>query len=253
MTGFLALAWFELKAYLKDAQAVFWTFAFPVLLVGVMVAIFDAGAAGPHGLDSYRFYLVTGVLSITVISNALFGFAAALSEARASGALVPYYLGPVPTPLACLAMMAARAVVLLLFAAVFLPASFAVLNVQTGAGPAAAIQLTAGLIGAACFAFALSLPLVWLARRTTAVNAIANIVNLYVLMTADAFFPISVVPAWGEAFITASPFYHLTQMLRAAFGDGQAGYVLLVAAGLLAAGLALAGLLARRRILVPPR
>ena len=93
----LAIAKFELKSYLSNKMALFWTVGYPVAMLALLIAAFDPGIATDDPTESYRFRTTVGLVTLTIVSTALFGMGQAISEMRTQKAMIPYMFLPVTT------------------------------------------------------------------------------------------------------------------------------------------------------------
>lgn len=223
-----ALAWFEIKAYLSVPVALFWTLAYPFAMLFVLLAFFDDGSAQMVGLEGYRFGLITGMLSLTIASTAIFGFAQALSEMKTNRSLMILVTLPIPRYQSLLAIIMSRVVIITVFALLYVPLSFLYARPEVPINAQNMIMLFVTTGAFSFLSYTVSLPALYMAKKTSTVIALANIINIYAIITSDAFFPISILPVWVKPFILTSPFYYLTEAIRLSFTDEFLNFGILV-------------------------
>lgn len=216
----LPILLFETRSYLSNKMALFWTVAYPVAMLALLIALFDPGTDGGDVFSSYRFKTTVGLVSLTIISTALFGMGQALGEMREQRAMLPYLFLPTTVFSTVLAILCSRIIAVLLFSIAFLTGAFAVLGVEVDFSAIAALQVLASLVAASLFTFSLALPLLSVSRNATTIIALANVVNIYAIMSAGVFIPAEFIPGWGKVFITTSPFYYFNLGLQTAFQEG---------------------------------
>lgn len=242
---------FEIISYLSHPLTLFWTFAYPVIMLAILLALFDDGSAAMTGVEGYRFRTITGLIALTIVSTAIFGFGQALSELRKDRVLLVYATLPVSVPRILTSIIVSRILVVALFVIVFLPASMWIFDAGVAVTAAHAAAFSAAILVGCLFSYALVLALLHISATTPAVVAVANLVNIYALMSADVFVPLRILPEWSRWFVETSPFYHLTRLLRHAFeASFGAGYMLTLA-GLAAAALVLLFFFGTRKVLIP--
>ena len=243
----LAVIRAEATAYLSNVAALFWTFVYPVAMLTLLVVLFDRDG-DQHGLAEYRARTVIGLVALTIVSTAIFGLGQALCDMRARHALTPYYLTPLSLFSLSLCLIAARVAIVLIFGLIYVPVSFRVLGVEHEFGMAGLATLAAVFTAACLFAFSLAILLAFACLSSQTMIALANVLNLYAIMSADVFIPLHVLPQWSAPFVSTSPFYHLNDMLRRAVENPGALDVWSTAALLAVLGLAITAFCSRRRL-----
>ena len=241
----------EAKSYLMNPVAIFWTFLYPFLILGFLIFAFDSGDAESQHLDGFRFNAVTGILAITVVSTALFGFGQALSEMRARKALLPYQVVPVSIFGVCLALILSRTVILVTFGVFFVYVTAGLLGIPFEYTAATLTHMVAGIAIASYFSLSVSLLVLLFIRRTTTFISFSNIINLYVILTADAFIPLNAFPDWSRWIVLSSPFYYLTDMIRTYMTQTVATDAALIGVALIVISTVVVWAAARRSLFSP--
>lgn len=242
---------FEMKSYLSNRMALFWMAVYPVAMLALLIVLFDPGLVHGDVFASYRFQTIVGLVALTIVSTALFGMGQALGERKVGRAMVPYLFLPTTIFSVVLAILFSRIIAVLLFSVAFLLGSFAVLGIEAGYSPVIALQVLATLSAYSLFSFAVVLPLVLVSSNATTIIALANVVNIYAIMSSGVFIPIAFLTGWSKLFITTSPFYYFNLGLQSSFqnGFGLIEWSVNLSAALFA--LALLYFTSTRRFLVP--
>ncbi|MBV8753540.1 MAG: ABC transporter permease [Pseudonocardiales bacterium] len=210
----------EVLSYLKHPLAVFWTFAYPIILFFLLNAIFGGSSARTAaGGVSYTDYLVSGLAVMTVITTALFGFAVALVELRARGRLKLFGMMPFSKSTFFLSFTASRVMILVVFCLVFVGVlSHLAPNTHPITLPNLLLLClflaSAGLVLIGC-----SILVTSLIKRTSTAHAIINFINIPVIFLSDLFLPASILPKWLFAIVKWSPFFIFTEKYRAVYAD----------------------------------
>ncbi len=246
-----AIFLFELKSYITNRLALFWTVVYPVAMLALLIALFDRGNVSSEFHESYRFKTTVGIVMLTIVSTALFGMGQSMSDMRAKRALVPYILLPTTTVKVVLAILLSRIVAVFLFSLLFFLGAFWWLGVAVPLNVHTVLQVFVSITAASLFSFSLVLPLLAISKNTTTIIALANIVNIYALMSAGVFIPKEVLPSWSEIFVTSSPFSHLNTVLQAAFHQVFGGVMWGLNVLLLGAAAIIIKLASTRKLLVP--
>ena len=220
-------------------------------LLALLIAAFDPGIATDDPTESYRFRTTVGLVTLTIVSTALFGMGQAISEMRTQKAMIPYMFLPVTTFSVISAILLSRIVVILGFSLLFFVGAFWMLDVQLDVTAALVARVTAAVFAASFFSFAVVLPLLLVSKNATTVIALANVVNIYAVMSAGVFIPLEVMPDWSRLFITTSPFYTLNLGVRQAFDASPPAYLLVGTVGLVLVSALIVYLSSRRKLMVP--
>lgn len=250
----LRFARMEAGAAMRHPAALFWTFAYPVILFFLLNTIFGGGGAPSGGWLTYADWLITGLAVMTMISTALFGFTAALVEQRAQGRLSAIGLSPCPPHRFFVGYTIARVAIFAGFAVVFV-GGFS--HLMPGATPVAAGALgtlVVWLCAGAVLLYGLALLLACLIRQPGAAYAVANLVNIPVIFLSDLFLPVAILPEGMQETARLSPVYAYVAEARAIYGGAHdPATVWTAAAAMAATGVLLLALGARAFTWTPPR
>ncbi|WP_293575077.1 ABC transporter permease [Phaeobacter sp.] len=228
--------WLETRSYVTNVSALFWTIFYPVMMLVFLILLFDPGGAES---DGFRFVSVIGLTMLTLVSTAIFGLALSIGENRAHNALLFYVASPYSLFGVTLSLVLSRVTVILGFSMFFITGAFLVLGLEHKLTLTVALVGLAALAMASMFCFGVALGVARICKNSQSMLAIANIVNIYALMSSNVFVPVEVLPSWSAGFITTSPFYHLNGMLIAAFSGEGLTYVYNAGTAMLVLGLAL--------------
>jgi ABC-2 type transport system permease protein len=232
-------------------MAMFWTVAYPIAMLAFLVMVFDTNTAVSDFTESYRFQTTVGLVSLTIASTALFGMGQAISDMRTHRALIPYMFLPNSIFGVMWAILASRIIVIFCFSIIFIVGSFAILGIGAPLLPIILVQVVVAILVTSLFCFAIVLPLVALSKNATTIIALANILNIYALISSSVFVPVQVLPEWAVGFVTTSPFYYLNTGLQKAFSVGHGLEFWGVQALLALIGCGVAYVSSTRRIMVP--
>jgi ABC-2 type transport system permease protein len=210
MTAYTALTRAGYRAYVRDQTTLFFTFAFPLLFLGIFGLIFR-GQTVDGGLP-YINYIAPGVLSWGVGNAAVFAVAFTLMHWRRDDILrliwrTPAGLGSVVGSRFTVAM-GVGLIQAVLFAAIALLPFFGLRLTSTW--PLALPVLVCGILAF----LALGLVIGSVADTPEAVGAVGNFIMVPMAFLAGAFYPLDLMPGWLQAVSHALPLRY--------FNDGVA-------------------------------
>ncbi|ENA1860316.1 ABC transporter permease, partial [Aeromonas salmonicida] len=191
-----------------------------------------------------------GLTMLTLISMAIYGLAQALGDSRAHNALLFYAIAPMSYIDIAMAIVLSRMAIIIGFSILFITLSLFVLDL----GHILSLKMfLLGIIAlslASMFCFGLALIITRYCQNNQTMMAIANIVNIYALMSSNVFVPLSALPNWSTAFITTSPFFHFNNMLLGAFSGVDLPYVFGIGSILCLLGLLLIWIASDRHLFI---
>lgn len=210
MTAYAALTAANYRAYVRDRTTLFFTFAFPLLFLGIFGLIFRDQSV-PDGLP-YINYIAPGVLSWGVGNAAVFAVGFTLVQWRRDDILRLIWRTPARTrsvvAARCSVALGVGLVQAVLFAAVALLPVFGLRLDPTW--PLALPVLVAGI---AAF-LALGVVVGTVCDTPEAVGAVGNFVMVPMAFLSGAFYPMSLMPGWLQTVSWALPLRY--------FNDGVA-------------------------------
>lgn len=243
----LAIIRSELITYLSNISALFWTLIYPILMLALLISFFDRGDI-THTIDGFRAQTVIGLITLTIISTAVFGMAQTFCELRSHDCFVHYYLSNLSLFHVTLSIISSRIMIILVYSLFFIYISFSILDVSYEFSFLHLFAVLFALMSACIFSFSLAILLAYYCRNSQTMIAIANVVNLYAIMSSDVFIPLAILPEWSMPFITTSPFYYLNTMMRDAIELPWAFDVWGPMAVLITSGLLISKIFSRRSL-----
>lgn len=191
-------------AYMRVRESFFFSFIFPVFIFILFVLIWGGRS------DKYLFNLFTGVIGMTIASDALFGIGPVIRSYKSSNLLKFLRNLPMNILLHFSGLFISR--IIAVFIAIALLFSFSVLFDYTPS-PYHLILLIAGsLLGTALFAF-MGL-FISFYTKPEAGRGVTNLLYFIMLFTSGAFYPIDIMPPFLQSFAQLLPLTHLLHFLR---------------------------------------
>ena len=196
-------------------------------------------AAQAEDSGDYRLFLVSGIVALSVVSLALFGFTPVLVANRTAGRLKWLAYWPLGKLQYLFAFTVSRAVVIILFSMVLLYGFGWLYGAQAIWDFPTAAALLVSLV-AGTFAFlAIGLLLASVLTKPMTAAAVVNLLNLPILFLSDLVVPLSILPESIAAITRLSPVYLFVDVIRTLFENGAASLTagnVLVWIGLFATG-----------------
>lgn len=206
------------RAFWRNPQAAFFTFAFPLMFLVIFTALLGKGTVTVNGLPfNQSTYYVAGMSAFAIITACYTNLAISVTFQRDAGILKRTRGTPLPgydylTARVIHAILIAMILVTIcsLFGAVFYGA-----ELPTGVSLAEAIVTV--LVGAASFA-ALALALTSVIPNADAAPAIVNATILPLLFVSGVFIPIGTnAPRWVDILGRVFPVRHLVEAYLGAY------------------------------------
>jgi ABC-2 type transport system permease protein len=221
MTGLVLHQWrYDLRAFLRDAQARFFTVALPVIFLVIFVSVFGDRRLGPAGVEASTDY-VPGIAALAVISSSFFNLVIAITAQREAGVLKRRRGTPAPAG----ALIAGRAltamvVSLVVVCVLLLIGRFAYgVPLPVGALPAVAVTALVGSAAFCCLGYAFSTAI----RSQDSAQPAVQAVVLPLYFISGVFVPNVNLPSWLRDVAEAFPVQHLASGLHHAFEPAAAG------------------------------
>lgn len=237
---------YDLRAFLRNRQAQFFTLALPILFLVIFAAVF-----GGHGdtvsvtggrIPTAVAY-VPGIMALGIIAAAFTNLVISVTAQRETGVLKRRRATPIPAGAIIAGRSLTAVVTALANTAVLLAIGWAAYHAQVPARTVAALALTI-IIGAfafCCLGFALAA----VVRDQDAAQPVTQAVLLPLFFISGVFVPTSSLPRWLLNVADVFPVRHLATALLTAYnphthGNGLAATDLVIVAAWGIAGLALA-------------
>ena len=208
-------AW-QIKLYLRTPPAVFFTFAFPIVLLLVFRWRYDDALFAPLGL-SFAEVVIPAIAAIGMVIACYAGLATEVTAAREKGILKRLRATPVPpSAYICARLLSVAGLgALSAFLMVFVGVLFFGATLHVGS---LLLALPVLVVGGACFS-ALGLAVASVVPSVGAASAITNFTLLPLLLFSGAIVPGQSVPPWLQTLSSLLPLEPFTQSMRAVIGD----------------------------------
>lgn len=205
---------FEQLSFWRTREAAFFIFAFPILLLLLLGAVYDGEIEGRPAAN----WLLVGMLGYGAANTALGGLAITLVLRREYAQLKRIRATPLPawTYLACVVL--SSLVVFALQSVVIYGLALALFDAELPERPASLVL--ALLAGAAGFT-GLGLALAALIRSAEGVSPVVNFIVLPMAFVSGAFGPSSRYPNLVQDVADVLPLHHLVELLAAVALDGD--------------------------------
>jgi ABC-2 type transport system permease protein len=242
----LHLFGYELRAFARNRQSLFFTLALPVLFLVIFASVFGGSGHTTQvagGRISTLVYHVPGIIALAVVAACFGNLVASVTAQRERGVLKRRRATPVPAAAVIAGRVLTAVVIAVVMAAVLLGIGWAAYGAPVPGRTAPALAVTV-VIGAASFC-GLGYALTSFIRTEDAAVPTAQALMLPLYFISGVFVAVTVLPHWladvGEIF----PVRHLANALLAAYnphttGLGFAGPDLLIVAAWGAGGLLIA-------------
>jgi ABC-2 type transport system permease protein len=241
---------YEFIAYFREFDALFFTFLFPIIMLGIFSAAFSGmGDIGPRGASvNFATYYLPAMAAAGILLSGVQNLAVRIAEEKGDGTLkrlggtplapLSYFAGKLLTSVSTGAIQLA---LLLLF-------SHLAFGVQLPSDPAKYLQLawifllgilTCGLLGIALSA---------VPRSGRSATAVVIPLVLFLQFISGVYLPFSQLPSWMQTLASFFPLKWLAQGMRSVFlpdrlktlevgGEWNLGLIALVLLGWLVVGL----------------
>ncbi len=77
MGAILSILKLEIKSYLTNTSALFWTFIYPILMLLLLIFVFSKNTT-----EIFYFNNIIGLMGLLIISSAIFGLTQAIASSR---------------------------------------------------------------------------------------------------------------------------------------------------------------------------
>lgn len=211
MTALWRLSWMEATFFMRERQAVFWTFFLPAF----MLVFFGTVFGGPGYIE----FLVAGLVGMNLMATSLFAVGTMLVGYRERGILRRLRVTPL-TPGTFIAAQVLNRYVLGLIQAGFLLSLGRWWFGTSPRGSLAAlfVVITLGLLSFMALGFAIAS----LVRHQATANGIANVIFIPALFLGGAYFPADTFPPMLRAVGSALPLAPFLAAFRDVYGVGRA-------------------------------
>ncbi len=210
------------KAFWRNSAAAVFTFAFPVIFIVLLSAVFGGGkvrtASGVLVATPASYVPAIGVFAI--VSACFTNIAMTVTIQRDSGVLKRVR----GTPLSTGAYLGARVIHSVIMSALLLAICMGLGAAFYHVGwPALAAMMVTLIVGAACFC-ALGLALTAAIPDAHAASPMVNAIILPILLVSDVFVPPGHLPAWLNTVSVLFPVRHFSDAMQTAFFPATSGF-----------------------------
>jgi ABC-2 type transport system permease protein len=243
---------YEFISYFREFDALFFTFLFPVIMLGIFSAAFGAsGDSGPHGHEvNFATYYLPAMVAAGVLLSGVQNLAISIAQEKSNGTLKRLGGTPLPPLAYFIGKLASTFVTGVLQLLVLLAFSAVVFGVKLPTDPAKYLQLlwifVLGLFACGLLGMALSA----VPRTGRSATAVVIPLLLFLQFISGVYLPFSQLPSWMQTVASFFPLKWMAQGMRSVFlpdqfkalevgGEWNLGYIALVLAGWLVVGLVL--------------
>ncbi len=212
----------DLRCFLRNREAVFFTVALPVLFLVIFASVFQhQNVAVPGGRIDEPVYYVPGIIAYGVIAATFSNLAVSVVRYREAG----IYKRRRATPVSATAVIAARAVVAAVSAlgitAVLLAIGWAAFaaHIPSRTGLAFLIDIIVGAVVFCCLGFAAAS----VVKKTDAAQPVILAIILPLCFISGVFIPILELPHWLIDISKVFPVHALADSLLGAYNPHTAG------------------------------
>jgi ABC-2 type transport system permease protein len=237
---------YDLRAFLRNRQAQFFTLILPILFLVIFAALFGHGGGTtpvPGGRISTSVYYVPGIIALGVIAACFGNLVASVTAQRERGLLKRRRATPVPAAIIVAGRVLTAITIAVIMAAVLLGIGWAAYGAHIPGHTALALAVTV-VVGAASFC-CMGYALTSLIHNEDAAQPITQALLLPLYFISGVFVAVTILPHWLADVGAIFPVRHLANALLTAYnphttGLGFAGTDLLIVAAWGAAGFLIA-------------
>jgi ABC-2 type transport system permease protein len=212
---------YENRAFWRNPQAAFFTFAFPLLFLFVFNSIFgNRNVDEARGTISGSTFYVPAIVALSVIFACYSNLAISVALARDQGILKRIRGTPLPPAVYVVGRIAHATLIAVLVVGIVLAVGRVFYGVPVPGNTLAAFLVTL-VVGAACFC-SLGLAITTVIGNADAANPIVNASILPLLFISDVFIPLS-PPRWLAAIADIFPIKHFSEALHTSFSPFETG------------------------------
>lgn len=208
MNHILRLTLMESKLFLREKQAVFWTFLFPILMIWLFGAMFGNQKIGNM---SYSDAYIPSWIAINILTTSLFTIGTVLTEYREAGILRRYQATPLRSWKVLFAHILYGTFILILSVIIIVLFGRFVYSLDFPK-----------YMGSTIIAFLLSIFAIFpfglfatsLAKNSRTSAAISSVILNLMLFLSGATFPLEMMPAFLQGVAKFLPLYYVIDLLR---------------------------------------
>ncbi len=215
---------FDLRAFMRNRQARFFTLALPVLFLVILASVIGSQTSTvkvPGGELDTSVYYVPGIMTLGIISASFVNLVMSVTAQRESGVLKRRRATPVPAAVIIAGRALTAVVVALAISALLLVIGwiFYSAHIPARTAPALVITVIVGALTFCCLGYAL----VSVIRNDDAVQPITQAIILPLYFISGVFVPVSGLPTWLSDIAKIFPVSHLAAALLVAYNPTTTG------------------------------
>ncbi len=215
---------YDMRAFLRNRQARFFTLALPVLFLVILASVIGAQTATvkvPGGELDVSIYYVPGIMTLGIIAASFVNLVMSVTAQRESGVLKRRRATPVPASVIIAGRALTSVVVALVISALLLVIGwiFYSAHIPARTAPALVITVILGALTFCCLGYAL----VSIIRNDDAAQPITQAVILPLYFISGVFVPVSGLPTWLNDIARIFPVSHLAAALLVAYNPHTTG------------------------------
>jgi ABC-2 type transport system permease protein len=229
MRAFIEQTIAELRIFARNRQTVFFTVAFPMLMMVMFGSMGTSDWRGTGGTD-YMPFLLGGIIGMAVLSSAFENLSQNLVKEREMGILKRLGGTPLSRSTILSSKILSAAVIILLQVVVLVAVGVAFFGIEVGGKPLELLGILA--LGIAAFT-SLGFALACLVRSTSTASVASHAAYIPMLFACGAFFPMEATPEILQEAAKFLPLTYFLDPLRDTIGGGGLLEGNLVAIGVL--------------------
>jgi ABC-2 type transport system permease protein len=214
MRGFMQLTWVETKLFLREWQAVFFTFLFLPMLLFLFGAIYSNDPVAMFGGFGSVDYFVPGYIAIGIASNAFFTIGGVLAAYRERGILRRFRVTPMRPVVVLLAQVLVAYLMTILSALLLMGLARVSFGLRVIGDPISMwFALTLGAISFFSFGFLVGC----LPKTARASYAVNTTVFFPMIFLSGAVIPLEIMPTFMQNIAKFIPLTYVVDLLRDAW------------------------------------
>jgi len=235
---------YDLRSFLRNRQARFFTFVLPMIFLVIFVGVFGNHRVGPEQVKASTYY-VPGISALAIIAVSFVNLVITITAQRETGVLKRRRATPVPASVLIAGRTLSTVAIALLVMAALLAFGRIAYGVRLPTSTIPGVLVT-GLVGSITFcilAYALSTAI----ESADAAQPMVQAIVLPLYFISGIFVPNPNLPNWLQNVARFFPVYHLADGLHHAYDPSVHG------SGIILSDLAVLGLWALAGLLVALR
>jgi len=218
MRVFWKMTAIELKLFLREPTAAFFTLIFPLILLVIFGGIFGNEPVSRFGNRGTVDLSVPGYIGMIIATSGLLSLPVTLSAYREKGILRRYQASPVSVPLILGSQVAINLLMLVIGATGLFVVGRLGYNLVI---PAQTLNLFCGFLFSAASFLSLGFVLAGILPSPKAANAVGMALFFPMLFLSGSAMPIEILPKGMRAFAEFLPLTHVVELLKGIwFGQG---------------------------------